>query len=260
MTKGIMIAGYGTRKGNLEQVLSAQAARMRARGIENVYIGYFRVSKPSIPEALAQMVGDGIDEVLVLPYYIAEGDLTRRLIPEKLGINGSFGVSTTCGKEVKVQMAPAFGLGSTLADIACDRIADSGAGFDDGILVIGHGTKDPLSGNSGTVANVAERLKRIGYKHVAYCFNEFNEPSIKDALAQLESAGVNKIAAVPVFIAMGVHLGEEVPEQIGIPAYSKGGDIETAGKKVHVDYLRPMEDDPRLLEIMVKRARDFYGI
>ncbi|WP_320408843.1 hypothetical protein [Candidatus Methanomethylophilus sp. 1R26] len=34
---------------------------------------------------------------------------------------------------------------------------------------------------------------------------------------------------MPMFIAMGLHLGEEIPEQIGIPPYSDGGEIEAGG-------------------------------
>lgn len=260
MTKGVMIVGYGTRKGNLEEILGRQAARMRARGIPNVYVGYFRVSSPSIPEALGKMVSDGIDDILAVPYYIAEGRLTYEMIPEKLGISGNAGVAEVSGKRVKVRIAPAFGLRPALAGIVCDRIADAGGSFGDGILVIGHGSRDALSGNMEVMEIVAERLKAMGYRHVAYTFNEFCEPSIADAVETLASEGVEKIVAVPLFVAMGLHLGEEVPEQIGISAYSPGGEISVRGRNIRVVYTKPMEDDPRLLETMVSEAENFYGM
>ena len=260
MAKGILVAGYGTRKGNLEEVMEKQAARMRARGIPDVYIGYFRVSSPSIPEAMEKMVADGIDDVLVIPYYIAEGKMTRTLIPEKLGLPCSYGVTEKFGRPVKVSTAPAFGAGDLLANILCDKLADAGASKDDGILVLGHGTLDPLSGNAEAVADAENRLRRYGFANVAHAYNEFNEPRIADAVAALVSKGADRIVAVPMFIAMGLHLGEEIPEQIGIPPYSAGGDIEAGGRKVHVDYLRPVEDDPRLCDAMIKLARDFYGM
>ena len=59
---------------------------------------------------------------------------------------------------------------------------------------------------------------------------------------------------------MGLHLGEEVPEQIGIPAYSQGGEITAGGRKIEVRYTRPVEDDVRLLETMVAGAKNFYGM
>ena len=48
MTKGIIIVGYGTRTGNLTEIIEKQAARMRARGMKIVYTAYFRVSSPTI--------------------------------------------------------------------------------------------------------------------------------------------------------------------------------------------------------------------
>lgn len=260
MTKGILIAGYGTRKGNLEEVMEKQAARMRARGIPEVHIGYFRVSSPSIPEAAAEMAAAGIDDVLVIPYYIAEGKMTRSLIPEKLGLPCSYGVTEKFGRPMKVRTAPAFGAGDLLASILCDKLADAGASKDDGILVLGHGTLDPLSGNTEAVADAENRLRRYGFRHVAHAYNEFNEPSVADAVSALAAEGVGRIVAVPMFIAMGLHLGEEIPEQIGIPPYSDGGEIEAGGRRIRVDYLRPVEDDPRLCDAMIKIARDFYGM
>ena len=260
MTKGIMIAGYGTRKGNLEEILERQAARMRARGIANVYIGYFRVSSPSIPEVLEQMAADGVDDVLVMPYYIAEGRLTYELIPGKLGISGNVGTVDVKGKNVKVRMAPAFGNNPVLADIVCDRVADAGGDFDDGVMVIGHGSRDSVSSNKDIMEMNADRLRRRGFKNVAYTFNEFCEPTIADAVGSLAAAGVDRIIAVPLFVAMGLHLGEEVPEQIGIPAYSQGGEITAGGRKIEVRYTRPVEDDVRLLETMVAGAKNFYGM
>lgn len=260
MTKGIMIVGYGTRKGNLEEILYRQAARMRARGIDNVYVGYFRVSTPSIPAALEQMAADGVDDILVMPYYIAEGRLTYELIPGKLGISGNAGTVEVGGRSVKLRMAPAFGGSPVLADIVCDRVADSGGSKDDGVMIIGHGSRDDMSGNKDVMEANASRLTARGYGHVAYTFNEFCEPSIAEAVAGLAAEGVEKIVAVPLFVAMGLHLGEEVPEQIGIPAYSQGGTITAGGRKIEVKYAKPVEDDPRLLEIMVSGAKNFYGM
>ena len=115
------------------------------------------------------------------------------------------------------------------------------------------------SSNRAIIAMNADRLRKIGYSHVAYAFNEFDEPAIGDAVSGLVSEGVEKIAVLPLFIAMGVHLCEEVAEKIGIPPYSDGGDIDAGGRKVSVRYMRPVEDDPRLLELIDSEIADFYG-
>lgn len=260
MTKGVLLIGYGTRKGNLEEILGRQLARLEARGRDRVYLAYFRVSEPSIEDALRRMAADGIDEVLAVPYYIAEGRLTYELIPGKMGVPiGGNGETVVDGRKVRVSMSPAFGMTRVLFNILCDRIAESGCGKDDGILVIGHGSRDVSSSNRAIIAMNADRLRKIGYSHVAYAFNEFDEPAIGDAVSGLVSEGVEKIAVLPLFIAMGVHLCEEVAEKIGIPPYSDGGDIDAGGRKVSVRYMRPVEDDPRLLELIDSEIADFYG-
>ena len=259
MTKGTLIIGYGTRTGNLTDVLETQAARLRARGRANVHVAYFRVSSPTIQEALSQMAADGVDEILAAPYYIAEGSLTNQLIPEKLGIAGKSGVADVGGKQVSITMAPAFGRSRTLTSIIMDRIAEAGGSLDDGILVLGHGTRDPTSENSKVVAMNADRLHKAGYANVAHAFNEFNGPSIKESMEALVSNGAKRIVVVPLFIANGVHLGEEIPEQLGIPSYSNGGTTEICGNTIDIAYTRPVEDDPRLLEIIDGEIAEFNG-
>lgn len=259
VSKGIMIVGYGTRNGNLEEVLQKQAARLRCRGWENVAVAYFRVSSPTIPEAVRELVSKGVEEIVAIPYYIAEGTLTKELIPEKLGIKDDCGYADVDGKKVLIHVAPAFGYSFDLTGIICDRIADAGGDRDCGVLVLGHGTRHPSLSNMFVVKKNAERLHALGFKHATYAFNEFCEPTIKDALDRLEKEGVDRIVAIPLFIAMGLHLGEEIPEQLGIPAYSDGGEIAVNGRKIQLCYTRPMECDPRLTDNIERKARHYLG-
>ena len=255
MTEGIMIVGYGTRNGNLEDILTEQARRLRCRGWEHVKVAYFRVSSPSIPEALEEIVSEGVDDIAVLPYYIAEGTLTKELIPEKLGLgNRSCGDVIVNGKKVRIRMAPAFNDTSILTNILCDKIAQAGGDKDCGILVLGHGTRHNSLANMQVVKLNSERLKEMGYTHATYAFNEFCEPTIKESLDYLEKRGVKRIIAIPLFIAMGLHLGYEIPEQIGIPPYGDGGDITINGRTISVTYTRPIEDDARLTDLLDSNA------
>ncbi len=258
MSKGIMIVGYGTRKGNLESILEVQRKRLLCRGWKNVEIAYFRVSKPTIQESLDKMVKDDVDDIVVLPYYIAEGTLTKELIPDKLGIGYLDEADLEIdGKTVTIHIAPAFGNSFILTDIICDRIAGADGDLDSGILILGHGTRHRSQYNMHVIKLNAERLRNKGYKHVTYAFNEFCKPTIKDALDELERSGVKKIVAIPLFIAMGLHLGDEIPEQMGIPSYSTGGDVVINGRTINIAYTRPMEDDSRLTDYLDQTAREY---
>ncbi len=261
MKDGILLIGYGTRKGNLEEILNAQAARLRASTCYEIGIGYFRVSSPSIPEALEDMVKKGVDRIAVVPYYVAEGKLTRQLIPEKLGLSpdvccGKVKVADRC---VQIYVSKAFDLSTVVTDVICDRILSAKGAREAGILILGHGTLDSSKMNRIVIERNAQRLTERGYKHVAFAFNEFNQPSIKDSISKLVSEGVSEIVCVPLFIAMGIHLGEEIPEQIGIPSYSDGGEIVVDGKIIKVSYTRPLEDDPRLAGLVYSRAMEYLS-
>jgi len=146
-----------------------------------------------------------------------------------------------------------------LTDILCDKIADAGGDRDCGIMIIGHGTRHDSLANKRVVQQNAERLQSMGYVHTKYTFNEFCEPTIKDTLDELEKEGVKRIIALPLFIAMGLHLGDEIPEQIGIPPYSEGGDITVNGRKISVYYGRPVEADNRLTDYLDMRAAEYLS-
>ena len=259
MKDGILLVGYGTRKGNLEEVLESQAARIRAITKFEVGVAYFRVSSPDIPEAIEAMVKKGVGRIVAVPYYVAEGVLTHRLIPEKMGLGADIylGETEVCGKKTLLYLTNAFNFSPVLTDILCDKIQKARGNRRSGVLVLGHGTRDATLMNRAVVERNAQRLRARGYEHTTFAFNEFCEPSIKDSISKLVSEGVDEIICMPLFIAMGLHLGEEIPEQIGIPPFSDGGEITVDGKKIRIKYTRPLEDDPRLTELVISRAMEF---
>ena len=259
MKDGIIIIGYGTRKGNLEEVLNSQADRIRKIVEYEVGIAYFRVSSPTIPEAIEDMVNKGVDRIVFVPYFVADGTLTHELIPQKMGLapNVYIGKTDVSGKNVLLYLTKAFNFSTVVTDIICDKIVQAGGNKNSGILVLGHGSRDPTLMNRTVVERNAQRLMSRGYAHTTFAFNEFCEPTIKDSIAYLVSQGVKDIVCIPLFIAMGLHLGDEIPEQIGIPSYSDGGDITVDGKVIKVKYTRPLEDDPRLTELILTRANEF---
>ena len=260
MSKGVLIVGYGTRNGNLTEILDTQVNRMKCRGWEHVGRAYFRVNKPSIPEALEEMVDEGVDEIVAIPYYISEGTLTKELIPEKLGLGRSeAGNVVVNGKEVTISIASAFNSNFTLTDIVCDKIADAGGDMDCGILLLGHGTRFRAQSNMRTVNTNVERVQNRGYKHVTSAFNEFCQPSIPEALDWLEKEGVQRIIAIPLFIALGVHMSVDIPKKLGIEPYSDGGEITVNGRKIQLSYTRPVEANPRLLDVLDQKAREYLG-
>ena len=259
MKDGILLIGYGTRKGNLEEVLNSQAAKLRKCSGYEVGIAYFRVSSPTIPEAIEDMAKKGVDRIVAVPYFVADGTLTHELIPQKMGLgpNVYIGETEVLGKKMMLYLTRSFNFSTVLTDIICDRIKDAGGNADFGVLVLGHGSRDPTLMNRAVVERNAQRLEARGYLHTAFAFNEFCTPTIRESIDGLVSEGVKDLVCVPLFIAMGLHLGDEIPEQIGIPPYSDGGEITVGGKTIKVRYTRPLEDDDRLAKLVMQKAKEF---
>ena len=259
MKSGIILAGYGTRKGNLVEVLNSQVARIRSMTDYEIDMAFFRVSPPTIPEAIENMVKKGVERIVVVPYYVADGTLTHELIPEKMGLgkNVYYGETEVLGKKVTLYLTKSFNFNTVVTDILCDKIRIAGGDRDSGVLVLGHGSRDPTLMNRAVIERNAQRLATRGYKHTEFAFNEFCTPGIKESIEKLASEGVNEIICLPLFIAMGLHLGVEIPEQIGIPPYSDGGEIDVGGRKIKVKYTRPLEDDPRLVQLVLSKAKEF---
>ena len=107
MTTGIMIAGHGSTMAFNKGVLDMQADLLRSRGYDNVYVGFNEFSIPSIRETAEEMVKDGYDDIIVLPFFVASGLHVTRDIPMKhfgLPRDATDGEVEIEGKRVRVRI------------------------------------------------------------------------------------------------------------------------------------------------------------
>jgi sirohydrochlorin cobaltochelatase len=84
-------------------------------------------------------------------------------------------------------------------------------------------------------------------------FNEYNEPTIEDTYSDLLEKGFLKIIVIPMFMALGMHLEEEIPGKLGIPTGSRGGTVDHNGRKVEICYAEPYGTDLRMNNLLVDR-------
>ncbi|MDR7664765.1 sirohydrochlorin nickelochelatase [Methanosarcina sp. Z-7115] len=123
-----------------------------------------------------------------------------------------------------------------------------------GILAIGHGSKLPY--NKEVVTQIADYIAR---KHsdviVRAGFMENSEPSLKVAIEGFSGTGVTKIAAVPVFLASGVHITKDIPQILNLD--EKGcGTLEIDGKAVPLCYAKPIGADELVADLVFKRVQE----
>lgn len=122
-----------------------------------------------------------------------------------------------------------------------------------GIIIIGHGSK--LDHNKDIMLLQADRLRKKGYKNVYVGFNEMSEPSIEETLKTMVDDGVTTIYAMPLFIASGIHITEDISKKLNLPEGSHDAKVELYGKKVHVKYGEAVGGDPRIADILDEQIK-----
>ncbi|MGB9663091.1 MAG: S-layer homology domain-containing protein [Moorellaceae bacterium] len=122
-----------------------------------------------------------------------------------------------------------------------------------GILIIAHGTKDPTW--TTPVWEAAYELKDSLPYPVALGFLEEIKPDIPEAVQQLNTAGVNKIIAVPLFLSSYSNHIEEIKYILGLRRDVPGkehqqGHLERARPLGKVVLTPAIDDHPLLAEVL----------
>jgi sirohydrochlorin ferrochelatase len=84
---------------------------------------------------------------------------------------------------------------------------------DDGVLLIGHGTRDP-AGDAALLELAGLVREGIPGGMVAPCFLDFAEPTIGQGVALLARAGVQQILAVPLMLLVAGHVRRDIPKAL----------------------------------------------
>ena len=133
-----MIVGHGSRYEYNKKIMELQKERLEKMGFENVYIGFNETSHPFIGETMEQMVADGIEEVVAIPFFIASGLHMTRDIPPKLGLKDDCKdmVVSVDGHEMMMHFGEPFGEDPLLAKILGEKI--------DCLHIVGGGSNNVL--------------------------------------------------------------------------------------------------------------------
>ncbi|MDD2613413.1 MAG: sirohydrochlorin nickelochelatase [Methanosarcina sp.] len=123
-----------------------------------------------------------------------------------------------------------------------------------GILAIGHGSKLPY--NKEVVTKIADYIAK---KHsdviIRAGFMENSQPTLEEAIESFSGTGVTKVAAVPVFLASGVHITKDIPQILSLDE-SGCGILEIDGKEIPVCYAKPLGADELIADLVFKRVQE----
>jgi len=122
-----------------------------------------------------------------------------------------------------------------------------------GLLLVGHGSKLPY--NKELIESTAALIAR---QHPEYLvrpgFMSMNEPSVDEALDAFKKDEIDLLIVVPLFLAKGVHILQDIPELLGLPEGAKKGTFAHATGAIPLVYADPIGGDPLLADLMVKNA------
>jgi len=122
-----------------------------------------------------------------------------------------------------------------------------------GILILGHGSTLPY--NKELVETLSGMIADQGDVVVRTAFLNMNEPVLKQGLESFAGTGVDRIVALPIFLAHGVHTMEDIPKELDL-GEDKKAVTEIDGKSVEVIYAEPLGADPCIAKLAYKRAEE----
>ena len=120
------------------------------------------------------------------------------------------------------------------------------AGSSDGVIIFAHGSRIEAANNA--VRGVAEALARSTDSLVIAAFLELGDPDLETAASRLVAQGVARLAIVPYFLTLGMHMERDLPRLAdAIQLQHQGLDVRIAP---------PLDGHPALLQIVQDRIRE----
>ncbi len=113
-----------------------------------------------------------------------------------------------------------------------------------GILVLAHGSREKKT--EETLEQIITMVKKtLPEELIEIAFLQFSEKNLAAGLKALLAKGVTKIKVVPYFLFQGVHICQDIPNEIA--------EFLLDYPKVTVEMGKTLDADPRLAAILVDR-------
>lgn len=235
--KTLVLVGHGSshEQRMLEPVYDHAEAVRDAAPVDTVR-GAFAKGEP----ALADVV-DSVDAgtLVVVPVFMSDGYFASTVIPRTLDAHRD---------RLDIRYTPPVGTHEAMAEVVLNRIEAAIDGFAEreeiGVALLGHGSKRHPD-SSKSVREHATRLReRDLFAEVRSFFLE--EPPHVDAITR--ECEADRLVVVPLFMAEGHHVREDIPKKLGVLEGECGPD----GRAVR--YTDPVGTHPDVAAIVFDRA------
>ena len=116
-----------------------------------------------------------------------------------------------------------------------------------GILILAHGSRKTET--EETLNQVCAMLKEmLPEMLIETAYMEFSEKTIEQGLDELVSQGAEEIKVIPYFLFSGIHIQQDIPEEID--AYLK------KNPNIKISFGKTLGADRRLAEILKDRIEE----
>jgi len=127
MKTGILLLGHGSRRDAANSGLERLAGLVQAGLGVRVLPAFFQFGKPSLPDVVEHLVGEGADEIIVVPAFLFPGMHLEHDVPEALEE-----IKARYGDKLKFRLTPCLGADPRLAEILMERVRSACAVSPDG--------------------------------------------------------------------------------------------------------------------------------
>lgn len=120
-----------------------------------------------------------------------------------------------------------------------------------GVLLVGHGTREPSGIEQTLVLSrlVEAHLRGRGFRgEFALAFLELAQPDIAAALQAMRPARLRRLIVAPLMLFAAGHVRRDIPQQVEAAF--------TGGPRPDVHYLDAFNDDPAVLRLSLRREQE----
>jgi sirohydrochlorin ferrochelatase len=116
-----------------------------------------------------------------------------------------------------------------------------------GIVFFAHGSSVE-SANAAVRRVAADAARQAGVERYEVAFLELSSPTLEQAVEAMIAGGIDRIAVVPYFLTLGIHLQRDLPALVGR--------IATAHRGIQISVTPPLDGHPGLAAVLADRARN----
>ncbi|MDR3565048.1 MAG: CbiX/SirB N-terminal domain-containing protein [Negativicutes bacterium] len=120
-----------------------------------------------------------------------------------------------------------------------------------GIVILGHGSRAAVGEANQVVFQISDMIReRVGHDLVetAIMNRKSGLQTIEEAVDKLVSRGISQITIVPMFFANGMHIQQDIPEEIS--------ELRCKHPGIVISMARHIGADPRIADILLERIRE----